>query len=524
MSEEDLRKALRDAKPAEATQAALDADLARLPRTDLGNAQRLRRRFGADLRWVPEMGWLCWDGRRWVLDPGEAAVRRRAQETAESIRYEAATLVKMDRAGLDAAAPGAEEAGEGDAKAAQSLRLFGLDSQDSRAITAMIREAQPHLVAAVADLDADPWTVTIENGTIDLPPPERHGLRKGKTEPLRRTHAKTDLITKLAPVAWKAGTEPGSDIWWGFLSSIMPDAEDQLWLQRWFGYCLSGSTEEQCLVIFQGAGSNGKSTLIEAIRGAFGDYCATLNFKSLSFDGRGGGSDASPDLAGLPGKRVVFASEPNANVRLDEGLIKMLTGESTIPVRRLHRDFFDLKIDFKLVLSVNPKPVVRGSDHAIWRRIRLLPFREIITQPDRSLPQKLRKERATIFAWMVEGYRLWRREGLGTCPSIQAATQDYRDESDSIGGFIQGWCDLDGARRQTALLLYGGYVAWCEINGFDPVGKKKFGQDLGERPGLKRAKNDKGNIVYTGIDLVTDEHIREQARNRSNASTSSKSE
>lgn len=139
------------------------------------------------------------------------------------------------------------------------------------------------------------------------------------------------------------------------------------------GYSLTGSTTEQCAFFLYGTGRNGKSTFIDIIRDIFGDYAANIQPETIMV--RSNQSTAiNSDIARLKGARLVTSVEPNEGVRINEGLLKQLTGDDTVTARKLYGDEFEFKPEFKLWMATNHKPVIRGTDTGIWRRIHMIPF------------------------------------------------------------------------------------------------------------------------------------------------------
>ncbi len=362
-----------------------------LPLTDLGNARRLAIRHGHDLQYCyPWNCWLIWDGQRWSRDDS-GEVYRRAKDTVRGIYEEA------------------HAAGDKvDAVAKHALR-----SQQRERIEALIRLAQSDLAITPDAIDRLPWLLNVENGTLDL--------RSGELQP----HRRDDFLTKLAPVAF----DPTAlcPTWLRFLERIFC-ADDSLiqFIQRAVGYALTGDTQEQCLFLLHGTGANGKTTLLEAIRALMGDYARTADFATFLAKNH----DAiRNDLAALKAARLVSASEVERGRRLNEPLVKQLTGGDRITARFLHAEFFEFAPQFKLFLAANHKPEIRGMDEGIWRRVRLIPFEVMIPtgQQDKSLGEKLLTELPGILNWLIAGCLAWQRRWLQPPDRVVAATSSYRD-------------------------------------------------------------------------------------------------
>jgi putative DNA primase/helicase len=546
---------MRAVLPPDSGDPLLLSDCMAEPETDIGNGRRLRLRHGGRILHVARVGWFGFDGRHWKEDEDGSVVRPLAQETAEMIALEGDAMTATDEE-ADALKERARairerremgrpvkdwpaekhqryidleaviEAGDEAQKAVQGRRSarhrFAKSSAGTSKINNMLTEAAPHVACMVNDLNRDPLAFNTESGTLRF-------ACDGAPEKVARVrmdvHDPADRIAKLALVPFdpeafaKASGPRGMDlaqeapVFDRFLKTIQPNAETRAFLQRFFGYCLTGSTSEQCLLFFYGAGRNGKSTLVDLVCEIMGNYAITLSIDSFAGDSRRGGGEATPDLARLPGARLVAASEPEMGVKLKDALIKTLTGGEPIAVRRLHQDFIEVHPHFKIVLSGNHKPRIDDTSDGIWRRVILVPFDIQIPadQVDKGLPAKLRAESAAIFRWMVEGCLLWLEGGLQVPDSVTRATQDYREESDPIGAFIRSGCVVTGLEADTATPqeLARGYEAWAKREGaaeFHPntlnrrlpdYTRRSWQTPDGQMKPFWKAKS--GTTVYRGI-------------------------
>ncbi len=300
-----------------------------------------------------------------------------------------------------------------------------------------------------------------------------------------------------------------------FITDILPDAEIANFMQRWFGYCLTGSTKEQVIVMCYGSGSNGKSVLMSLINRIMGTYAQVLPFASLLHDDKRRGSEPSPDLAQLPGARLVTAAEPESGAKFSESMIKQITGGEKIKARHLRQDFFEFRPEFKPMLSFNNKPFIRGQDDGIWRRILLVPFKqkyveeyELPDHPgaklkDKGLERRLWEQEAPgILNWMLDGYRLWAESGLQIPDKVRAATDEYRQESNPVREFIGMACRHDLSATIQANRLYEAFKLWCVDNMMEIKSIQWFGRRIKE---LNIEKiNDGKNYYYKGFVLTSD--------------------
>lgn len=436
--------------------------------TEMGNAERLAARFGEDLRHIhPWKKWLIWSGKRWEPDTRGEVVKK-AKLTARSIRVEAEQAIGDEQ---------------------EALEKHAERSESNHSIAAMIglARSEPGIPVAVEELDRDPWLLNVENGTVDL--------RTGKLKP----HDRDDLMTKLAPVEYDPDAE--APTWEKFLERVLPDEEVRSFVQRAVGYSLTGDVSEQVLLFLYGAGANGKSTFLNAILEALGDYSQQAAPELLTVK-----MNAHPtELARLKGTRFVASVEVEEGKRLAESLVKQMTGGDRITARFMRQDFFEFEPTHKVFFAANHKPVVRGTDYAIWRRIRLVPFDVTIPEDERDghLPEKLREELPGILSWAVEGCLDWQAEGLDEPEGISRATEEYRSEMDVLAAFIEDRCVVSKRAEVRATPLYEVYREWCEASGERAENQRSFGTRLHER-GFENEKVG-GLIKWFGVGLRHDE-------------------
>jgi putative DNA primase/helicase len=436
--------------------------------TDTGNGKIFAHRHGQDVRFCHDSKkWLMWDDRRWVPDrTGE--INRRAKETAIHMMHSATRLKDVDRQ--------------------HSLVKHALKSQYESRIRAMIALAQsePGISVTEADLDSDQWLLNVQNGTLNL-----------KTGQLGQ-HRREALLTNLAPVEYdKKALCP---IWDKFLADIMGGDNDLIrFLQKTIGYSLTGSTREQVFFILFGTGANGKSTFINTIHKLLGSYALQTATQTILTKQ---GTSIPNDVARLKGARFVSAVETEFGKQLAESLVKQLTGGDKMTARFLYGEYFEFHPTFKLFLAANHKPVIKGSDHAIWRRIRLVPFNVTIPtqKQNKNLVDDLSAELPGILRWAVEGCMLWQSEGLEPPDSVKGATGDYQSEMDVIGDFIAECCVIVPDAKTPFKDLFSKYSLWSSKNGDDFPDQKEFARGLAER-GFTAGKNGALGRYRSGIRL-----------------------
>lgn len=416
--------------------------------TDTGNAERLVQAFGRDLHYVPTWkAWLTWSGRHWEADE-LGRVHQMAKATARS---------------LYATASEAE-----DREARAKLVAHATRSESNRALGAMLDLAwhEPEIAVCTDDLDVDPWLLNAANGTIDL--------RTGELLP----HRRDDRITKVIDATYSRTAE--CPTWLAFLDKIFAGDHALIaFVQRAVGYSLTGRIDEQVMFLPWGTGANGKTTFLETINALLGAYAETL--KSEALTGTNVGNGPRDDIAALRGARFIAAAETGEGRRLDETLVKQLTGGDSISARFMYSKLFTFRPTGKIWMATNHRPVIKGSDHAIWRRILLIPF--VVTIPDAEkdldLPAKLRAELEGILAWAVRGCLAWQQVRLSPPPAVRQSTDDYRDEQDVFGQFITDHCVVDARATVSSAALFAAYTQWSAAQGeYRTLDQRLFGMRL----------------------------------------------
>lgn len=423
--------------------------------TDAGNAERLAAKFGNELRYVPELKkWLFWDGVRWVSET-RRSIMTYAIDTVRSIHAEAALAETKDER--------------------TTLANWALESESLRRLSAICTIAQglPELRASVNEFDADPFLLNAPNGVLDL---RTFELAEHKSEDRLR------LVTDAAYV-------PDSECprFEQFILEIFGgDQQVADFVQRSLGMCLTGSVREEVFWLCHGDGSNGKTKLLNAIRAALGEYGATTPFDTFDADRQRGPSN---DLAALKGKRFVTAVETDNERRLAEAKVKRVTGGDPVSCRYLYGEFFEYVPTYKLWLAINHKPIIRGTDQGIWRRVMLVPFLQTFegSARDKDLEETLAAERVGILRWMVDGLRAYYEVGLDPPDSVKAAVDDYKTEMNTLADFVKENCEADPAATTATRDLYLRYTYWSKEFGERQLSHRAFSiqlRRLGLEPGV----------------------------------------
>ncbi len=422
--------------------------------SELGNAQRLNDTHGANLHYVNDCkAWLHYRSGAWAWDVDGALVRGLAAKLPEQIYNE-----------------GSENLASG-----ELFAKWSRNSQKEKTVKAAVSMLSDFEAVRLplSLIDADILKIGFDKArqVIDL--------KTGVARPALQA----DLITKSLNVP-VLGEAIKAVRWQAFLNQIFDDDVELIdWLKRWCGYLLTGSTSEQFFMFGFGLGANGKSVFGDILRYILGDYARALSSETLTESKRQAGG-ASPDLVELIGARMAICSETEDGAALAESLIKSLVSGDTITVRGLYQAPVQFTPQFKLMMLGNHKPIIKGNDHGIWRRVRMVPFKRTFKPEERDpfLVDKLKAEAPHILAWMVDGCVDWQRRGLRDVPKvIQDATGSYQEEQDLIGSWLNECCDLSPLNEMASSDLYANYKDWCIANGLRPNSNIALGRRLSER-------------------------------------------
>jgi putative DNA primase/helicase len=457
------------------------------PYTDTGNAERLVLLYGRDIHFCGEFRkWLVWDGQRWNSEDTRR-VKVLAKRVARSMYAQAAAIEQKE--------------------ARETAERHARKSESAAAINAMLvcAEYEKGVPISASELDKDPFLLNFLNGTLDL--------RTGRL----REHRQMDLITKVVHFNYRPGA--ACPRFMRFVHRIMGDGPegsdpdraraDRMvsYLQKAFGYALTADVSEKAVFCFFGAGNNGKTTLLETVRFVLSEYSSQVLIDSLMTHHSRESNASLADLADLRGARFVTTSEAEEGQRLAVGKLKYLTaGMGEIKTCRKYENPIKFMATHKLFLDANHKPVIRGTDKAVWNRLKPVPFTETIPaeEIDKTLLDKLKAEAEGVLAWMVKGYQRYRKEGLGDPPEVSEASVAWQAESDRFPAFLEEKCLLSPDVWLPVALLWPTYQTWCEENRERYVmPKTSFDERLEQLGCVQGKRNDGTTRVWVGIRFRT---------------------
>lgn len=426
---------------------------------DTGNADRFIDRYGELYKYsYISNKFYIYDGTKWAVDD-RGSIRRLIDEMIEDIKNE--KVIHSDDV--------SEE------EAREFFQKYYKKTRGTQAKKNIMNELMHRLPVTPDDFDKDNMLLNVANGYIDLTSRELypHDIDKKFSQ-----IANTDYSEKMQPA-----------VWLDFLNDIFDGNKEVIrYIQKALGYSLTGSTREQVMFILHGKGRNGKSIFVETIAEILGDYSNNMQAKSLMVKKN---DNVNTDIARLSKARFVTSSEPNEGFRFDEGLIKQITGGDKVTARFLYAEEFEYTPKFKIWVSTNHKPIIRGTDDGIWRRLVLIPFEVQIPEEkvDKDLKYKLLREAPAILNWMTEGAYMWMQEGLTMPDKLKDASQSYRTEMDVVEQFIEDECVREKGKRVKASDLYSCYKEWANENGAYKMDNNNFGKKMMEKFKRKRFNN-----------------------------------
>ncbi|MDR0442113.1 MAG: DUF5906 domain-containing protein [Treponema sp.] len=417
--------------------------------TDSTNATRMVREHGRDIRYMAAWKkWIVWNGKFWETDESGALVHAKGLEMIRNIYDD---ILKTD-----------------DHRERIEIEKYVMICESVRRRKSFVEAVQwvDGMSIKSEELDPNPWLLNVKNGTIDVQTGEF------------REHRQEEMITKIANVEY----DPAADCpqWKKFVCEIMDYKSDLInFVQTAAGWALTGDISEQTMFILFGTGANGKSTFLNTIMHLLGDYATATPTETFM---KKTGDQTTNDIARLRGTRFVTTTEAEQGRRLSETLIKKITGNDQMTARFLYGEFFNFIPTFKIFMATNHKPVIKGNDHGIWRRIKLIPFTTRIEEDkqDKHLEFKLREEASGILNWLLEGAARWKREQLKAPKAVMTATDDYRGEMDGLGNFLKERCVQTNDATLRIRELFKAYSDWCDENHEHAVSERFFSMQIKE--------------------------------------------
>ncbi len=537
-------------EPVAALAADTDADpavvefCAEFDHSDTDNGKRLKLHFGDDLLVVAQEKaktptFAVWTGSHWDVANGGPKAKAIAQRLGDRIAAEAAYIVPnayeqmvIDKADEARKKPEgertaqekrlvaeADKALEGHGKRIKRRLDHAVTSKNVAKINAMLESLAPHIMRSPDDFNADKWMVGVENATLKFERsmtkrknPRHISLEQTPDAPeyldvctdfrLRviEGHRRQDLLTSIVPVPYDPKAK--CPLWDSFILSKLPDESVRRLVQVSSGLSLLGITV-QYLFFHYGNGANGKSVYMETLCRVLGESAVTLPSTSIIGEGGSSGS-ASPDLARLYGKRLLRVKELPEGEDLRENLVKELTGGETVTARDLFSGYMDFEPKFIAMMSGNGYPRISGTDDGIWRRMAVVHWPRQIAKEDRREFQDViasfEPEYPGILNWLIEGVKIYLREGLVIPNAVVEATQAYRDDMDRTAAFVAR-CIVrdDSAPPVEGKVLYQAYCDFTIDQGGRPMNNTAFGRDMGKKFQKDRST---GVVLYRGIRLV----------------------
>ncbi|MFC6290643.1 phage/plasmid primase, P4 family [Levilactobacillus angrenensis] len=432
---------------------------------DTGNADRFMDRYGELVKYsFTDKTWMVYNGSFWSVDE-TGQIHSLVDRVVDDMKNEKLVVPPNSDLSTD--------------KAEKKFHDHIKKARSNAGKKAMMDELKHRVPVLHGEFDSDKTLLNVANGFVDL------------TSGILREHDIKKLFSRQAAVEYTDTIDAPE--WTQFLKQIFNDDKELIdYVQKAVGYSLTGSTKEQVMFILYGNGRNGKSIFIDTIADTLGNYARSMQADSIMV--KNNSSAANSDIARLEGARLVTSSEPNDGLRLDEGLVKQLTGGDTVTARYLYGKEFE----FKLWLATNHKPIIRGTDDGIWRRLMLVPFAVKIpdNRVDKDLKYKLQREEVGILNWAVEGALKWQREGLKPPASVVEASQAYRNEMDVTAEFLEECCTIGKHEMARAAELYRRYKDWATNNSQYLMNSTKFGKEMGNK---FEKKHDRQGTYYVGV-------------------------
>jgi putative DNA primase/helicase len=435
-------------------------------REDTSNAERFASRFASVTRYSrPTKRWLTWLETQWIDNAGNYAIEM-AKTTARGIYQECVEMT--------------------DGKERAATAKWAETSLNHSRIAAMLELAKtdPRIhIDNFADIfDCNPWLINFTNGTFDVSTGEL------------REHRITDFITKKVHHHYIPGAN--APTW----ERVVQETFGELvtFAQTAAGYSMTGDVSEKCVLLLIGPTNTGKTTYLSTLQDIFSEYSAKLQIDTL-MQTRREDCNVLADLADLCGARFVITSETEEGTRLREAKLKRISqGMGTIKTARKYEHPFEFRETHKLWIDCNHRPIISGTDNAIWERLVCIPCTHPVQNPDRELKSKLLAEAEGIIQWVITGALRWKAEGLNIPEVVRAARNDWRETMDRIGEWLEECCTITTTAWSPTATLYASYKAWCENNHLEPLSQIGFVMRLLDR-GFNQVRQRTENGQKRGI-------------------------
>ena len=460
--------------------------------SDTGNAQRLYDYFGELFKFnVTDKIFMFWTGKTWIRDYNETIIRKYATKMIDIMRVEEESIYSdMVKA---------RNEGKKDEEADFKCILDACRKNASRIANKSGKDAMIHEFKAIKDIaiqssafNQDDFLLNTDSGIVDLKTGEIYPF-----DPKKLISCNTNL-----KVSYE---EP--KVWLKFLYSVFDNGNKQDTdlliesIQTCLGYSLTGSTREQVMFLLYGGGSNGKSTLTEQISYILGDYADNIASSNL-MQQKNANNTAIYSIAKLQTKRFVETGETDDGGRLAEAQLKILTGGDSISAQFKFGNEFSFKPKFKIWMSTNNKPIIRGTDFGIWRRLIPFEFKNSFTgdKKDKDLPDKLRKEGPQILGWCIKGFLKYQENNdLLITKRQRQCLEEYKAQMDVVTQFILKECVISENSSAECKELYSKYKEWAKDNTEYTMKESKFSDELKKKGITIEKHNISGKSYYKGI-------------------------
>ncbi|MFF1548728.1 phage/plasmid primase, P4 family [Streptomyces sp. NPDC058291] len=451
---------------------------------DIGNAERLVDHYGAEIRYtVDAEQWVTYEDGRWSFKGGATRVWQRVIRTIDTLPGTEAQAYS--------GVPGRGPKGEALPSPREKFLQWAASQRMRPKLAAMreIAQGHPSLHCFMSDFDRSEMLLNVGNGVIDL--------RTGQ----RMDHDPGLFLMQQSPIPFDPDAK--APMWEEFLASVMPDEERREYLARVVGYTLSGSTEEQVMFIHHGDGQNGKGVFMRVVTAILGDYAQSVPRSTLMAKQNEG---IPNDVARMMGKRLLSTTETSAGKKLDDELVKQLTGEDTVSARFLNKEFFDFRPVGKIHLVTNYLPTV-GGGHGIARRLQDIGW-DVIVPPEKRIKKYdekiLAAEASGVLNWAIQGCLKWQENGLAVPAAVQEKTKEHLAKSDPL---LMWRDDYTRPAESTAYtetgVLFASYKQWCQAGSIREMSIRAFGEALQEK-GYQRGNHptNRRSVIY-GLQLAS---------------------